>query len=72
MFSMLPDSQHNLSSSMQFLPQDELSQLDPEVFPLENVVEERKRREKLIKQYVDFKTLASIASGLGKNGISTF
>lgn len=69
---MVPDSQKNLTSDMQFLPHEELSTLDSELFPLENVVVERKRREKLLKQFVDFKTLASIASGLGKGGISTF
>lgn len=69
---MLPESQNTLSCEMEFLPQDELSQLDPELFPIKNAVVERERREKLVRQFVDFKTLASIASGLGKNGISTF
>ena len=69
---MVPDSQSNLSTNLEFLAKDELSSFDEELFPREHVVEKRKAREALIKAYVDVRKLAVVASGLGKRGFSTF
>lgn len=68
---MLPDSQINLNQHMQFLPHKELSLLDPELFPLENVIEKRVAREALIRKYVDVRSLAYVASGVGDKGLAT-
>ena len=68
---MLPDSQLNLKSTMQFLPNEELATFDPELFPAERTIEKLKAREALLKEYVDIRQLAYVASGLGKHGLST-
>ena len=66
---MVPDSQFNLSTNVEFLAKAELSPLDPELF---HPVEKRKAREALIKQYVDVRKLALVASGLGAKGFTSF
>ncbi len=67
---MIPDSQSNLSTHVEFLPRDEFSTFDPEVFPRDNTIEKRLAREALIKGYVDVRKLAQVASGLGDKGLS--
>lgn len=68
---MLPDSQTNLNEDLQFLPRDDFSSFDPELYPAHEI----KRREAQIRQYVDtrkdIRNLAYVASGLGVKGLST-
>ncbi|MBS0635243.1 MAG: hypothetical protein JSR37_07250 [Verrucomicrobia bacterium] len=64
---MVPDSQANLHSSVEFLAKDEFSSFDPELYP--RVAEKLKAREALIKEYVDVRKLAYVASGLGEKGL---
>lgn len=69
--AMLPESQTNLNGEMQFLPKDDFSSFDPELYPAQEI----KRREAQIRQYVDIqkdiRNLAYVASGLGVKGLST-
>ncbi len=67
---MIPDSQANLNTQVEFLPKDEFSSFDPEVYPRDNTIEKRLAREALIKGYVDVRKLALVASGLGDKGLS--
>jgi len=69
---MIPDSQANLSTASEFLPKDEFSSFDPDVFPRERIAEKLKAREALIKGQLDVRKLAQVASGLGEQGLSTF
>ncbi len=55
-------------TSLEFLATEEFAAFDPEVYPVQDVVEKRKSREELIKKYIDVKKLAMVASGLGEQG----
>jgi hypothetical protein len=47
---------------------EEHLELDQELLPKEKL----KKREALIKSYVDVRRLAQVASGMGDNGLSRF
>lgn len=68
---MIPDSQLHQNIDAELLAKDEFSTLDPELFPTNRVVEKLKSREALLKEYVNVRKLAQVASGLGKNGLTT-
>jgi hypothetical protein len=53
---------------VEYLPKEELSSLDPELYPREKM----HKRQELIKRYVDVRKLAQVASGLGDKGLSSF
>lgn len=64
---MKQDSRDKIQSSHEFLAKDEFSSIDPDLSPL--VAEKLKSREALIKEYVDVRKLAYVASGLGEKGL---
>jgi len=68
---MVHESLSHQGTNVEFLAKTDFATFDPEVYPLERVVEKRKSREELIKKYVDVKKLAMVASGLGEQGFTT-
>ncbi len=66
------DTYCNQSSRTEFLIKDEGALCNPEPFSKERSRDKLKKREALIKEYVNVRKLALVASGLGENGFSSF